>query len=178
MNRVVRLVIISMLAASLLAAQVLISFLPNIELVTLLLILYSCFLPRKDVFIVVIVFSILEALVWGFGDWVIGYLWIWNVLVILSQLFKPILKENKDYWAVFASFWGLLFGLLFAVQHAVLYSFSAGVAYYLKGLVFDVLHATGNYILVLILYEPLLIRFKKLYQRLEITYGNNNQKGR
>ena len=174
MKPTVKLVFISSLSAILLTLQVAISFLPNIELVSLLLIVYSFKLGKKDMLLTILLFSLLEGIVWGFGDWVIGYMWIWPVLYILTIIFKPILKSNSSYWAILSAIWGFLFGILFAIQHAIMYGINMGYAYWLNGLLFDVIHAVGNYIVTILLFEPLTTSFEKLYNRLEVTNANHN----
>ena len=66
-------VTMGILSAILLAAQVSLGFLPNIELVTLLLIVYTLVLKKK-VFFVIYVFVLLEGMIYGFGLWWINYL--------------------------------------------------------------------------------------------------------
>ena len=61
-------VTMGILSAILLAAQVSLGFLPNIELVTLLLIVYTLVLKKK-VFFVIYVFVLLEGMIYGFGLW-------------------------------------------------------------------------------------------------------------
>lgn len=174
MKPTIRIVFIACLAALAFSCQIAISFLPNVELVSLLFIIYSFSLRKRDLLMVVFIFSLLEGIMWGFGDWVIGYLWIWPILCILAQMFKPIIKENANYWALFSAVWGILFGILFSIQDSIIYSFNAGLAYYLNGLVFDIIHSVSNYIITLLLFTPLTQRFSKLYDRLTNTYGNNN----
>ena len=62
-------VTMGILSAILLAAQVSLGFLPNIELVTLLLIVYTLVLKKK-VFFVIYVFVLLEGMI----------LWIWSLV--------------------------------------------------------------------------------------------------
>ena len=167
MKNVRKLTTLAVLAAILFVVQIALSFLPNIELVSLLIIIYAHSLKKWDAFIVIAVFTLLETTVWGVHDWVLGYLWIWPVLVFLSILFHPILKERSEFWALFAMGWALLFGFLFGVHNAVLYGVKAGIAYYLRGISTDIIHAAGNYILTLLLYKPVKERFTKLYEKQE-----------
>ena len=88
-----KLVLLALFAASALALQVSLSFLPNVELVTLWFLLLACVLSFKESLVVVFVFSILEALVWGFGDWVVAYLWIWSLWIFIVQIAKSIIKD-------------------------------------------------------------------------------------
>lgn len=63
------------LTAVVFAAQVVMGFLPNIELVTLLFILYTLVLGKK-VFLIIYVFVFLEGFFYGFGLWWINYLYV------------------------------------------------------------------------------------------------------
>ena len=67
------LVISSMLTALLFAGQVGMQFLPNIEIVTLLIILYTRTFGKR-VFAVIYAFVMLEGLFYGFGIWWVRYL--------------------------------------------------------------------------------------------------------
>ena len=69
-----RIAIIGMLAATTLAAQVLLASLPNVELVTVLFIIYAINMELRDSLSIVIIFTLLEGLIWGFADWTLGYL--------------------------------------------------------------------------------------------------------
>ena len=60
------------LAAILLVLQVSLSWLPNVELVSLLLILYTLVF-RRHVWFILYVFVILEGLIYGFGLWWFSY---------------------------------------------------------------------------------------------------------
>ena len=75
------------LAALLFAAQAALAFLPNIELVSLLVILYTLFLGKRVV-PVLLVFALLEGLLYGFGLWWVSYLYVWPLLAGLAALLK------------------------------------------------------------------------------------------
>ena len=80
-------VTMGILSAILLAAQVSLGFLPNIELVTLLLIVYTLVLKKK-VFFVIYVFVLLEGMIYGLGLWWINYLYVWSVQAVITLLFR------------------------------------------------------------------------------------------
>ena len=86
-------VTMGILSAILLAAQVSLGFLPNIELVTLLLIVYTLVLKKK-VFFVIYVFVLLEGMIYGFGLWWINYLYVWSVQAVITLLFR----KNDSVW--------------------------------------------------------------------------------
>ena len=76
-------VVMGFLTAVVFAAQVVMGFLPNIELVTLLFILYTLVLGKK-VFLIIYVFVFLEGFFYGFGLWWINYLYVWTIQAIIT----------------------------------------------------------------------------------------------
>lgn len=61
------------LAAILVIVQVAFSFLPNIEFVSLLIILYTLVFEKRTV-VIIYLFALLEGILYGFGVWWIMYL--------------------------------------------------------------------------------------------------------
>ena len=80
-------VLFSMLTTVLLVAQVALSSIPNVEIVSLLVILYTLLLKKKTLYIIYI-FAILEGLLYGFGLWWLMYLYVWTVLWGITMLFQ------------------------------------------------------------------------------------------
>ena len=95
-------------AALLVALQVGLSFLPNIELVTLLIILMTCRFGKKSL-LAVGVFVLVEGLIYGFHIWWINYLYVWPLLVVVVLLLKK--GSHPLLWAIVAGLFGLLFGI-------------------------------------------------------------------
>ena len=71
--------VVGVAAALMFGSQVALSFLPNVELVSLLVILFAQHLGRRALF-AIYVFVLLEGLLYGFGSWWLVYLYIWTVL--------------------------------------------------------------------------------------------------
>lgn len=138
--------------ALLLAAQVALAPLPNIELVTPLVILATLLLGRYTAYTLA-VFVLLEGLVYGFGLWWFSYLYIWAVLAILAHLLRRM--DSRLGWALLCGFFGLFFGTLTAIPVIFVSGLAAGGAYIVAGIPFDLLHAGGNFLLGLLLIEPI-----------------------
>ena len=68
-----RLALLGILTAVLLGGQVALAALPNVEIVSLLVILYALLLGRQA-FLVVYAFVLLEGCLYGFGLWWVSYL--------------------------------------------------------------------------------------------------------
>ena len=148
----VNIVLIGVAAALLFSVQVAISFLPNIELVTLLIILYTLHFKSKALYIIYI-FVILECIIYPFGLWCIVYFYIWAILYIAAYLCRRF--TSPLFWAVFGAFYGLIFGTLSSFPYFFVNGIGGGLTYIVAGIKFDLLHCFGNFILILTLFKPL-----------------------
>lgn len=146
------LVVSAMLTAVLFAGQVGMQFLPNIEIVTLLIILYTR-IYGKRVFAIIYAFVLLEGLFYGFGIWWVSYLYIWSIFALIVLLIK---SHSVILWSMVSGIFGLCFGFLCALPYFVTGGIGAGLAYWGAGLYFDLLHCAGNVLLCAVLYHPLL----------------------
>lgn len=154
------LAIIAMMSAILFVAQVALSFVPNIELVTLLIMVYTLVLGRKTLFAIYI-FAILEGLFYGFGIWWIMYLYVWTILYLVVRVFQK--QENLLVWSTIGGFFGLLFGTFCSIPYFITGGIGAGVAWWVAGLPYDILHGVGNFVVILVLFKPIHSVVKKLY---------------
>lgn len=111
-----RIVTAGVLSAILLVGQVGMSFLPNIEPVSTLIILYTL-TYKKRVFPVIYTFVLLEGVLFGFGIWWISYLYIWSILALVALAFQKL--DSAILWAVVSGSFGLLFGALCADRKSV-----------------------------------------------------------
>ncbi len=134
-------------------AQVAMAALPNIEIVTLLLILYTLWFEKKAL-LILSAFVLLEGIFYGFHQWWFGYLYIWLLLWVVVRLLGK--KERGTlFWACIGSGFGLLFGLLYAPVYYVIGGFGYAVSWWISGIPFDILHGAGNFLLILLLFSPL-----------------------
>lgn len=147
------LVIMAMLTGVIFAAQVAMASLPNIEVVTLLVILYTQ-LYRKKVFFILYSFIVLEGLFYGFGLWWFNYLYIWPLLALLVLLLVKT-SHSPVFWSIVAGAYGLCFGMLCAIPYFISGGIGGGLAYWISGIPYDILHCAGNTVLCLLLYRPL-----------------------
>ncbi|MEG0340138.1 MAG: hypothetical protein RR573_09505 [Oscillospiraceae bacterium] len=159
-----RLAISALLTAILLTAQVMLASLPNIELVTLLIILYTlCFKPRLTL-CAVSAFVLLEGILYGFGIWWFSWIYIWALLVLLTYLMRNV--KSHIAWCVFSGAFGLCFGALCAIPSLFAGGFYAAVSYWFNGIPFDIAHCVGNTLAMIILYKPL----RKCFEFLSAKY--------
>jgi len=154
------LVLLSLLAALLLVGQVALAFLPNIEVVSLLIIIYTLFFKKKTLYVIYL-FALLEGLIYGFGTWWIMYLYVWTILWGIAMLMQ---KEKSPFiWAFVSGFFGLAYGTLCSVPYFIIGGVKTGLAWIASGLMFDVTHGIGNFVVALVLFQPLYLLFQKVH---------------
>ena len=162
--RIKDIAIIGMMSAVLVAVQVALGFLPNIELVSLLIILFTLIFGWRAIYIIY-VFIIVEGLLYGFGLWWFSWLYIWPVLFIIAQIFHKL--RSFYYWAVISGIFGLIFGALYSITIAVMSGLTAGFASWVQGIFFDVIHGIGNFAIALVLFRPLYHVLDKINKQIE-----------
>ncbi|NLY47709.1 MAG: hypothetical protein GX059_01615 [Clostridiales bacterium] len=145
-------VIIGIMSAILIIAQVALSFIPNVELVSLLVILFSLLYGWKTLFIIY-VFVLVEGLIYGFGIWWINYLYVWTILMLAAMLFKK--QRSPFFWAILSGTFGLIFGTLCSIPYLFIGGVPMAVSQIISGIPFDVIHCVGNYAVTLALFNPL-----------------------
>lgn len=158
--------VIGMLSAILLTVQVALRILPNIELVSLLIILYTLVLGRKALYIIYI-FVLLEGVIYGFGLWWFNYLYIWTILYVIVRMLR---KNHSLYlWSFVSGMYGLCFGALCSIPYFIAGGTASGLAYWVAGFPFDAIHGISNITITLILFKPLYYILNRLYDRTELT---------
>ncbi len=159
MKKIFALCLMAIMGVVLAASKEALAFLPNFELVTLLLILFTlCF--GRYVIGALGVFLLLEGLLYGFGLWWAMYLYVWPLLAGLVWLFRWM--DRAWQWALLAGGYGLCFGSLCALAYLPLGGASMALAWAIAGLPFDFIHAGANFLLALVLYRPLRTALDRL----------------
>ena len=149
---VLQVVLFGLLGALMVVLQVVMMGLPNIEPVSLLVILCTCAFGCKALWPTCIL-VLAEGLIYGFGNWWFSYTYIWAVLIFLSLPFRR--QESPLLWAVISGLFGLFFGLLTTPVEWIIGGPAHALAYWIDGLKFDLLHCVGNFAIMLILFKPL-----------------------
>lgn len=134
-------------------------FLPNIELTSFWLIMFTLWFGRRIV-LVVPVFILIEGCMYGFGLWWVMYLYAWPLLVFAAWVFRK--RDDVWFWAVLSAVFGLSFGFLCAVPYVVIYGVNGGLktglyaafAWWVAGIPWDIVHGIGNFVLMAMLYKP------------------------
>ena len=162
-NKLKMLILSAVFGALLIAVQVLMGFLPNIELVTTLLLVFAAVCGRY-VYLSVYIFVLAEGLIYGFSSWWISYIYIWLIPATVGILMRKC--KNPIFHAAFSAMFGLLFGLLTAPP-ILLIERHAAVSYIIANIPYDILHCVGNAVLTALLYLPLKIALEKSVNKLQ-----------
>ncbi len=151
---------IALLSAILYVSKVALEFLPNIELVSLLVILYTLVFG-KEALLIVTVFNFFELIQWGFGTWWFSYLYIWPLLCLVTLTLKKLIKEEFIVWSIVSGIFGLLFGSFFAIVYIPVDPAYA-LSYWISGLPWDIWHAVWNFVLMLVIGKPLYLLLNRM----------------
>ncbi|WP_257529829.1 hypothetical protein [Irregularibacter muris] len=146
--------LIGLLSATITGGKLALSFIPNVEIVTLLFIIYANVFGIKRTFLVSLIFTTTEIFIYGFSTWLIVYYFVWPLLVVLSGTLGKKVKSEYGF-AILGGIYGLGFGAFFAVAESFFYGWAYGITYWVRGLPFDIIHGVSNFILILILFKPL-----------------------
>ena len=165
MRRAGPVVLNALLGALLLTAQIVLAPLPNIELVTLLILEYTLVFGLRRAAWPVVVFLGLEGLLYGFGLWWLNWLYIWPLWMLIVWLLRRC--DSATLWAVAAGAFGLCFGALCAIPYWFIGGPAAAFSYWVAGIPFDIPHCVGNVVSVLVLYRPLRRAFALVRDRME-----------
>ncbi len=161
--KTVEMIVLALLGALLVVVQQVLAFLPNIELVSLLVYIYSKVFRWKAL-IPVYIFVLLEGLLYGFTIWWVTYLYVWAVLVLVAVLVRN--PQSTIIATVVLSLYGLSFGFLCSLVTFVIGGIGAGISFFVAGIAFDIAHFAGNMTAALVLYYPLYCVIRGLNMRL------------
>ena len=156
-------VLFAVLGAMTFGAKYVMSFLPNIEPVSLFVMLFAVVFGKKWVYPVYL-YVAMEILFYGISLWNINYLYIWAVLAIAALCLKTMTHPLG--WALLSGVFGLLFGALCGIVDVFIGGFSYAAAKWASGIPFDIAHCAGNFVIALVLFRPLRNLMEKLYRKM------------
>ena len=151
-----------MLGAVIFALKMAMAQLPNIEPVSLAVMLLAVCAGWRGLYAVYI-YVLLEIAVWGPGLWSVPYLYIWLVLFAAARALRNM--ESVLGWAALSGCFGLLFGALCAPVYWAVGGWQHALSWWLGGIPMDLLHGAGNFALALALFRPVKRSFTVLLDR-------------
>ena len=157
-------VLFGVLGALTFALQVVMAGLPNIEPVSLLVMLFAVTFGWKSLY-PVYVFVVMEILFYGISTWNLYYFYVWAILAVVAIFLRK--TEHPLAWAMVSAVFGLCFGALCGIVDIFIGGWEYAVAKWISGIPFDLLHCGGNFAVALILWKPMRNLLGKLWARME-----------
>lgn len=142
----------AMLGAMLFASKMAMAQFPNIEPVSLLVMLFAVCLGWQGLYPVYL-YVFLEFALWGVHLWSICYLYVWLILFAAARLLRKM--ESPLGWAVLSGGFGLFFGALCVPVYWVTGGWASAVSWWISGIPWDLVHGVGNFVMTLVLFVPL-----------------------
>lgn len=134
----------ALLAAILVFCKEMLAFLPNVEMVSMLVMAYTV-VYRWRALLPIYAFVALEAVIYPFPPTVVMYLYVWAILFGISMLLPRRALPAPVYMGIGGLF-GLAYGILCAPVQAAFFhlSLAGTLAWVAAGFPWDVTHAIGN----------------------------------
>ena len=152
----------AVLGAMTFAAKYVMSGLPNIEPVSLMVMLFGAIFGRRALWPIG-VYVAMEVLFYGLGIWNVMYLYIWPCLGILTCGLREM--KSPLGWAVLSGAFGLMFGAMCMPVDMVIGGPGYALSKWISGIPFDIAHCIGNFVMALILFSPMRTLMEKINQR-------------
>ncbi|MRI68662.1 ECF transporter S component [Gracilibacillus thailandensis] len=151
-----KLTLISLLAAVCVIGRITFQFLPNIQPVTAIVIITGAMVGALPAICIAIISTYITNLFLGMGIWTIWQMIAWAIIGLLAGVLGQYNRKNTMILlTIFAFFAAFIYGL---IVNLGTFTFAGNfVAYYLAGISFDIAHAVGNVIFMILLY-PVLAR--------------------
>ena len=161
--------LVGLMTASMTCGKLALSFLPNIEVVTLLCALYGYVFGVYGV-VASFLFVLIEPLMYGIGSWIVTYIIYWPTVAAIFMLFKKKNINNRIIFTLTAAALTFAFGIISSVVDS---AFLLGIneyypknllIYYIRGIVFYTVHLVSNVVIFLTAY-PFLSQKLELVRR-------------
>lgn len=159
--------LVGIAAAVLECAKLALAFLPNVEVVTLLVALFGYVLGPLGV-LAAFVFVCIEPLIYGFNTWVITYFIYWPILAFAFMMLGRRKVKNRWLLTAIAIGFTFFFGVLSSVIDTALYLglnenyFLNLTIYYARGAVFYIVQIACNAALFPLLFNFLADKLNKI----------------
>ena len=163
-------VLVALLAATLSCAKLALSFLPNVEIVTLLCALYGYVFGVAGI-VAAVVFVTLEPLLYGFGTWIISYYLYWPLVAFVFFCLGRVKLKSRVILSAVALLLTAFFGVLSSFVDVGLFSgsydhlfYRFGI-YYLRGLPFYAIQLACNAVIFPLLFRPMANALERMKRR-------------
>jgi len=169
-----KIALIATFAAMMTGGKLALTFIPNVEPVTLFIVLISSVFGLSYSLPAALIFVSVESYIYGFNYWLIPY---YIYFPLLATVFYLLTRKKKSIFfnAAAAAVMTMIFGVLTTAADAIFLGdfnyelfFKLFGAYYARGAVFFIVHIVSNFVIVLFLYKPLSEFLIKIKQKMQI----------
>lgn len=164
MNKVTQMCAYALFAALTVVSKEILAFLPNVELVSFLLMMYGLYFSISGTLTISVLFCFIQMILYGIGIWTPMYFIVWPLFALLAHVLKKQLNTYQR-CAIFSGMFGLIFGFLFSIPYFMI-SIHTGWIYFIKGIPFDLVHGVANYLIMVVLFDSISPVFKRISNRL------------
>lgn len=161
------LILFSYLSAIILILKEVLSFIPNVELVSFFIIIYSLIYKYKTIYITVI-YLFLVSIINGFNLWTIPYALTWIFICLLSVLLSNKLTKKYILLSFYSAILGLLFSIFYTITNLIFFGANTAFYYFLSSLPFDLIHMISNFFIMFYIGKfayNLILKLNKFYFR-------------
>lgn len=144
--------LIGLMVAIIEVCKVVMKDIPNIELTTFWVIMFTLYFGKRIIYVIP-TFIIIEGAMFGFGMWWIMYLYLWPLLALVTWLMRK--NDTAWFWAFISGLFGLFFGIFGSFPYIFTSGIAGAFAWWIQGIPWDITHAIGNFVLMLVLYRPI-----------------------
>lgn len=152
-----------MLCAAAIVGRIALTALPNVQPVTVILILMAAYIGTWDAVISAVVIVLVTNLYMGMGIWTLFQVIAWGVVALVSGL---LFRRRRNQFVMLG--WAILCGFFYGAVISIMscrtvYAGGGSVpylTYWLSGLLYDGYHAVGNALFIWFL-QPLFERLTK-----------------
>ncbi|MDE5654045.1 MAG: hypothetical protein K2I46_00360 [Clostridia bacterium] len=166
-DRALKLALIAVMSATLEVGKLALSFIPNVEIVTLLCGVYGYVFGIYGI-IATYIFVGLETLIWGINTWVVTYLIHWGCVALVFMLLGKFKIKNRLIITATAVVLTAMFGVLSSlIDTGLLTGFwnnfwKRFAIIYARGFAFYIVEIVCNLLLFLIVFQPLINILSKI----------------
>lgn len=169
-SHVQHIALLGMLTTLCYVSRLLFQFLPNVQPVTVIILLITLILGTRDGLIVATLSILISNLNLGMGVWTIAQIISFAVVVLSTGLLIGPHRTRIPFalMVLYAGLTGYIYGFVISVVQAPFFGIQSFWAYYLAGIPFDTMHALGNggfYIILAPVLIPLLKKFTAQYYK-------------
>lgn len=150
--------------------RIIFNFIPQVQPVTAIVIISGLCLGWQGGFLTGALSALVSNMVLGQGPWTPWQMLAWGLIGILAGLLaKTKISNHLSLLCIFAFFSGLLFSLIMDVYTVASLGSATTLAMtlsvFVTGLLFNISHAVGNVIFLLLLYPMMKKKLTRIHQK-------------